>query len=83
MLMTRFVYLCATVLLVGLNGAALWAVSRSGLTDTIVPATLVMNLICWPLALIVAYRVGQVTGQEYFRKVKTRLAAAHKLRHAK
>jgi hypothetical protein len=81
MLMTRFAYLCFTVLIFALNGVALWAVYRAAQpVDAIIPAALILNLVSWPLALIVAYRVGQVTGQEYFRKVRAKLAAAHAAR---
>jgi hypothetical protein len=84
MLMTRFVYLCITILIFALNGVALWAVYHAAQPiDAIVPAALIMNMASWPLALMVAYRVGQVTGQEYFRKVRAKVAAINTGRAAK
>lgn len=71
MLMTRFVYLCATVFLLALNIAALLAVMHATQpSPAIVPGTLILNAVAWPLGLVVAYRVGQVTGVEYLRKVR-------------
>ena len=81
MLMTRFAYLCATVIIIVLNGAAVVALYRSSApVDTFVAATLIINLVSWPLAIVIAYRVGQVTGVEYFRKARAKVAAQHGLR---
>jgi hypothetical protein len=78
MLMTRFAYLCFMVLILSLNGAALWAVFQAAPPiEAIVPAAFIVNLASWPLALIIAYRVGQVTGQEYLRKARTKDSAIH------
>lgn len=83
MLMTRLTYLLTTLILLALNGVALWAVLRGEQPiDAIVPAALIINLFAWPVALVVAYRVGQVTGVEYFRKVRTKIAALRAARGA-
>jgi hypothetical protein len=76
MLMTRVVYLSFIVLLFVINGIALWTLfTDSHEVAAVVPAALIINTIAWPIALIIAYRIGQVTGVEYFRKVRARLAA--------
>ncbi|WP_414463627.1 hypothetical protein [Hyphomicrobium sp. DY-1] len=60
-----------TLIILAINIAALWGVFRgSGEIAPVVPAALIINSVCWPLALVVAYRVGQVTGVEYFRKAR-------------
>jgi len=76
MLMTRILYLIFTILVLALNGAALWALSPSAQgVSAIVPAALIVNAIAWPVALLVTYRIGQLTGVEYLRKVRARRAA--------
>ncbi len=76
MLMTRIVYLTFTSLTLALNLTALWSVlGGSAKVASVVPAALVINAVTWPLALMIAYRVGQVTGVEYFRKVRAKLVA--------
>ena len=76
MLMTRLLYLALTVFLVGLNAAALVALSADAHdVSRIVPVALVVNAFTWPLALIVTYRIGQVTGLELLRKMRARAAA--------
>lgn len=78
MLMTRFAYLCFMILVLSLNGAALWAVFHAGQPiEAIVPGALIVNLASWPLAVIIAYRIGQVTGQEYLRKARAKVSAVH------
>jgi hypothetical protein len=42
--------------------------------ETFVTATLIINLISWPPAIVIAYRVGLVTGVEYFRKARAKVA---------
>ncbi len=77
MLMTRLVYLSFTLIILAINGAALWAVMANvQSTSAIVPSALILNIVMWPLALVVAYRVGQVTGVEYLRKAKAKTSAA-------
>jgi hypothetical protein len=69
MLMTRFVYLCATVFVLAFNIAALISVARAAQpSQAIVSGALILNSVAWPLGLIVAYRVGQITGVEFWRK---------------
>jgi hypothetical protein len=76
MLMTRLIYAIFTMLLVALNAVALWVVSSDAHNmNPIVPTTLVINAVAWPLALVITYRIGQVTGVEYLRKIRTRTAA--------
>lgn len=76
MLMTRVIYLTFVLVFGALNSAALWALSGSAQTvNPIVPAALIINTLMWPIALVVAYRIGQVTGVEYFRKVRARASA--------
>lgn len=58
MLMTRIVYVTVCSLLVLTNGAAL---IEAGGGRSFVTAALIANLLLWPLALVVAYRVGQAT----------------------
>jgi hypothetical protein len=41
----------------------------------IVPAALVINALAWPLALVVTYRIGQVTGVEYLHSIRARPSA--------
>jgi hypothetical protein len=76
MLMTRWLYISLTVFLVGLNIAALWALTGdTPEVNQLVPAALIINAISWPLALAIAYRVGQVTGVEYLRRRRAKSAA--------
>ena len=83
MLMTRIVYLSFTLVVLALNCAALLAVRNSPHEiDAIVPATLLINALAWPLALVIAYRIGQVTGVEYFRQVRAKIATIRASRHA-
>jgi len=77
MLMTRLVYLSFTLLILAINGAALWtALTSTQSASAIVPGALIINAVIWPLALVVAYRVGRVTGVEYLRKIKTKGSTA-------
>jgi hypothetical protein len=76
MLMTRMLYLAFTAILVALNAAALWALSDSPVEmNRVVPAALIINALAWPLALVITYRIGQVTGVEYLHSVRARAAA--------
>jgi hypothetical protein len=76
MLMTRLLYLIFTVILVGLNAAAFLALPVSSVeVNRVVPAALIINALAWPLALVITYRIGQVTGIEYLRSVRARVAA--------
>lgn len=75
MLMTRVIYLSFTLIFIAINGAALWAFqNRQQAGDIVVPAVLIINALTWPVALFVAYRVGQVTGVEYIRKMREKIA---------
>lgn len=62
MLMSRIVYFSVAGLLVALNAAGL-AVLFGGDTAPrqVVTVALMVNLFIWPLALAIAYRVGQAT----------------------
>jgi hypothetical protein len=76
MQMTRILYLILTSVVLTLNGAALWALSPSAQgVSAIVPAALIVNAIAWPVALAITYRIGQLTGVEYLRRVRARRAA--------
>ena len=76
MLMTRLLYLIFTLILVALNAAAFWALPGGSVeVNRVVPAALIINAVAWPLALVVTYRIGQVTGVEYLRNVRARVAA--------
>ena len=76
MLMTRILYLTFTLILVALNAAALWALSGSPVeVNRVVPAALVINAMAWPVALVITYRIGQVTGVEYLNSVRASAAA--------
>jgi hypothetical protein len=77
MLMTRLVYLSFTLLILAINGAALWtALNGIQSASAIVPGALIINAVMWPLALVIAYRIGQVTGVEYLRKIKAKASTA-------
>jgi hypothetical protein len=72
MQVTRLSYLASTTLLLALNGTALWVLARSSQPqEPIVQAALIINLISWPLALVVAYRTGQATAHLYLQRMKT------------
>ena len=76
MLMTRILYLIVTLLVLALNSAALWALPPSPQgVSAIVPVALLVNLIAWPVTLLVTYRIGQMTGLDYLRKIRARRAA--------
>lgn len=76
MLMTRLLYLVFTLILVVLNAAALWALPGSPIeVNRVVPAALIINALAWPLVLVIAYRIGQVTGVEYLRSLRAKAAA--------
>jgi hypothetical protein len=71
MQMTRILYLILTSVVLALNGAALWDLSSSAQgVSAIVPAALIVNAIALPVALAIAYRIGQLTGVEYLRRVR-------------
>ncbi len=77
MLMTRLVYLSFSLIILAINGAALWAaLSSIQSPSAIVPGALIINIVMWPIALVVAYRIGQITGVEYLRKTKAKTSAA-------
>lgn len=69
MLMTRFLYLASSLLVLFLNGAALWyALSHDPAPARIEVAALVVNAVIWPLAIVIAYRIGQATGRLHFAR---------------
>jgi hypothetical protein len=54
-----------------LNTAAFWQLlSIAGPAPSLAGTALVVNAVTWPLALIVAYRIGQATDAEARRKAK-------------
>jgi len=63
MLMSRIVYFSVAGLLVTLNAAALalQAGGDSSASRPVITTALIINLLMWPLALVIAYRVGQAT----------------------
>jgi hypothetical protein len=64
MLMTRFLHLASSSLILALNGMALWHVlSAEPPLSPIVGAALIVTAVAWPLALVFAYRIGQATGR--------------------
>lgn len=64
MMKTRFLLVSSSGLILALNGLALWHVVRAEPPiSPIVGAALVVNAVTWPLALALAYRIGQVTGR--------------------
>lgn len=69
--MTRIAYISLNVVMLALNGAAYLALSdiEQGVSP-IVKTALVVN--AWPLALVIAYRIGQVTGIAYLRRRRAR-----------
>jgi membrane protein YdbS with pleckstrin-like domain len=73
MLMTRFLFTVASLLLCSLNAAALWQLlSTYEQAPSLAAAALVVNAVIWPLALVVAYRIGQATDAEAHRKAKAK-----------
>jgi cation transport ATPase len=69
MLMTRILYVSLMAILLALNGSAVWeASSAKPAMNATVFAALLVNIIAWPIALVVAYRVGQFTGVERLHK---------------
>lgn len=74
MQMTRILFLIFVTIFLGLNVTALMA-TRQETVAAIIPATLVINAVSWPIALVIAYRIGQTTGIAYLRKVLGRRAA--------
>lgn len=71
--MTRIAYISLSVVMLALNGAAYLALSdiEQGVSP-IVKTALVVNALAWPLALVIAYRIGQVTGIAYLRRRRAR-----------
>lgn len=75
MQMTRFLFTVASLLLCSLNAAALWQLLSTygpAPAPSLAAAALVVNAVIWPLALVVAYRIGQATDAVAHRKAKAR-----------
>lgn len=69
MLMTRFLLIISTVLILAFNGLALWHVlGAEPRLSPVVAAALVVTAVAWPLALVMAYRIGQATDRIAFHK---------------
>jgi hypothetical protein len=76
MLTTRFLFAVSSLLICTLNVAALWQVLSSyEPVPSLAAAALVVNAVTWPLAILVAYRIGQAANAE------ARLKARSKARH--
>ena len=76
MLMTRVLYLTVTIFFLALNGAALWYLANGDQSaDTLVRIALIVNTITWPVALLMTYRIGQLTSVEYLRSGSAKKAA--------
>ena len=76
MLMTRLLFFTFTLIIIVLNGAALWTLSSNAQKiEAIVPTALIVSAVISPLALMIAYRIGQVTGVEYLRKMRAEVRA--------
>jgi hypothetical protein len=64
MLKARFLLASSSALILALNGFALWHVLRAEPPlSPIVGAALIVSAASWPLALALAYRIGQITGR--------------------
>lgn len=64
MLMTRFLLITSSILILALNGTALWHVlSAEPPLSPIVGGALVATAAAWPLAIVFAYRIGQATAR--------------------
>jgi hypothetical protein len=64
MLMTRFLLVISSILILALNGIALVHVlGAEPALSPIVGAALIVSAAAWPLALIFAYRIGQATAR--------------------
>jgi membrane protein YdbS with pleckstrin-like domain len=64
MLMTRFLLITSSILILALNGMAFWHVVRAEPPlPAIVGAALIVTAAAWPLALVFAYRIGQATAR--------------------
>ncbi len=80
MLMTRILYASFLLFLFVLNGSALWwLASTPQPVAGIVPAALIVNVVAWPLALVIAYRTGQFTNEEHRRRMRAKMGAGRVL----
>ncbi len=80
MLMTRILYTSFLLFLLVLNGSALWWLAGTPQPVAgIVPAALIVNVVAWPLALVIAYRTGQFTSAEHWRKMRSKMGAGRVL----
>jgi len=62
MLMSRIVYISVAGILMTLNAAALaLLIGGDSASRSVIMAALIINLLLWPLALVIAYRIGQAT----------------------
>jgi hypothetical protein len=76
MLMTRVLYASFTLILVALNVAALWQLARAEqAVSGLAAAALIVNAVAWPLALVITYRIGQITGANSRRSMRAGAAA--------
>lgn len=64
MLMTRFLLITSSILILALNGMAFWHAARAEPPlSPVVGAALIVTAAAWPLALVFAYRIGQATAR--------------------
>lgn len=64
MLMTRFLLITSSALILALNGMAFWHVVRADPPlSPIVGAALIVTAAAWPLVIVFAYRIGQATAR--------------------
>lgn len=69
MLMTRILFLAMSALMLVLDAAALWSISGAKESvGSVVPTALIVNAIALPAVMVMAYRIGQITGVAHFRK---------------
>ncbi len=73
MLMTRILLLSSSVLICALNAAALWGLFMADAAPPrLAVAALVVTAVTWPMALVIAYRIGQTTASEARHKAKAK-----------
>ncbi len=72
MLMTRFLLITSSILILALNGMAFWHVVRAEPPlSPIIGAALIVTAAAWPLAIVFAYRIGQATARLARHKKRT------------
>jgi hypothetical protein len=68
MLPSRLIYLAAGAANAALNGLALLQLGgQVSVSASLAPAALLFNIVAWPVAIFVAYRVGELAEGEFRR----------------